>query len=655
MKLTRKIKKITILSSILSTFLLLVIIGIFIFNTSYEKFNKESELIREEYYNKQKELIKYEVYRAYDYIQYYKDKTEKRLKKEMKNRVYEAHSMILNMYENNKDKSKEEIEKMIKDALKDVRFNEGQGYYFITRLDGTGIVYYPNGKPQNGNLLNVQDSEGRYVIKDMINIAKTSKEGFYEYTWTKPNKGENQYRKISFVKYFEPLDIYIGTGTYMNYMEKIVKKEVLDRVSKIRYGNDGYIFVTNYDGMALVFAQEEYLGKNVSHIRDVNGINIHNEQVKLINASGEGFVEYCWPKPNVKGIYPKITFVKGFDEWKWIFGSGAYVDEIENTIKMKKINLREEIKSNIIGITLIIFLIGGLIVSIQLYSLKRAEQAIIEEEKLYEILTNLSEDGIFILEPYGKIIESNHKGLEMISCSEQDVIKLNFKELMEEPLFKDSITKISKETYLKSKHNELIPVELHIKSIELNRKNKFIAYVRDLTKRRIYEETLKEMATIDELTEVYNRRFIINQLRLEIEKIKEIDSKVSLVLLDIDGFKRINDTYGHIFGDKILKILARTFKDNLREIDFIGRYGGEEFIVLLSNTDRIAALKIIERIKNICINLKWEYENVKTTFSAGIIEINSTNNNEDIMYYINEVDKLLYKAKKNGRNRIEII
>ncbi len=624
---------------------------------SYIRFNKDAELLREEYYKEQRTLIKDEIYRVYEDIEYYKSKTEERLKKEVKNRVYEAISITNNIYEKNKDKTQVEIEKLIKDALRNIRFNNGNGYYFANRLDGTGVINSPSPKLEGDDLLSYKNSDGVYVLKDMFQLIKKHGEGFYEYTWTKPDIIGNKYRKISYIKYFEPLNIYLGTGLYIDDVEEIVKKEILDRISKMTYRNDGYIFVTTYDGTALVFAQEELIGKDVSNIKDINGVEIHNEEKKVINAFGEGFVEYVWTKPKMEGVYHKITFVKGIDDWKWIIGTGAYIDEIEKKIEIKKVQLEQDIETTIFKITVILSLIGMIVTCIQVYLLKWAEQAMKEEEKIYEILTNLSEDGIFILEPNGKIIEANQKGLEMISYSKYEVSKLNFKNLINAPFFKETITEISKETYLEDKNKEVMPIDLHIKSIEINRKMKFIAYARDLTKRRLYEDALKQKAITDDLTNVYNRRFIVTQLKSEIEIVKEMGISTSLVLLDIDKFKTLNDTYGHIFGDTVLKELCKIFKDNLRSSDFIGRYGGEEFIILLPNTQKKLALKIIERIKDSFSNLKWkEDEALNITFSAGIVEIDSknTDNSKNVIDYIEQVDKLLYKAKENGRNRIEV-
>lgn len=655
MKFTSKVKRISIFSSMISLILIIIIMGSSVFYFSHERFKEEAKELREEYYSEQMNLIKNEIYKTYDYVQYSKSKTKERLEKEIKKDIYEIHEIVRNIYENNKNKSKEEIEGIIRDTLRDIKSKEESEYYFAIKLDGTAVLYPVQPEIEGVNFLTLEDQKFKHPVEEMTEFVKSRGEGFYEYMWTKPNEKGNKHKKISFIKYFEPLDMYLGTGLYIDDVEEEVKKEVLDRISKIRYENDGYLFVTNYEGKALVFAQEQLIGRDVSHIKDINNVEIHNEEMKVINAEGEGFIRYVWPKPNKDGVYPKITFVKGIDEWKWILGTGAYVDEIEKTIEMKKSNILKEVKVRILNASLILLLIGGIIILIEVYLLKRAEEAIKAEEKIYEILTNLSEDGIFILEPHGKILDANKKGLEMLFSSKRNLSELNFKDLIKESLFENKITEVSKETYLKSKGNEKMPVELHIKSIEVNKKNIFIAYVRDLTKRKFYEEILKQRAIIDELTSVYNRRFIINQLKCEIEKVNETGNSISLVLFDIDKFKNVNDTYGHVFGDKVLKVLCKTFKDNLRDIDFIGRYGGEEFMVLLPDTDRYSALKIIKDIKDIFISLKWEEDdNLKITFSAGILEINIDNSKENITDYIKEVDGLLYRAKENGRNRIEM-
>ncbi|WP_105615831.1 cache domain-containing protein [Vallitalea okinawensis] len=653
MKFTSRLKKISLLSSIISIIIIVIIVGSFIFQISHADFVRELETIKESYYNEQKKLIQNEVSKAYDYIDYQKSKTEDRLKTEIQDRVNEAHSVATNIYNNNLDKTDVELERMIINALSAIRFNDGNGYYFIGGLDGKMILFPVKPELENQDLLEVQDSNGNFVIKDMITLVNTHGEGFYEYYWAKPSNQLDNNKKISFIKYFEPLNVFIGSGLYIADLEQIVKKEVMDMIADMRYENDGYFFLTTYDGQALVFAQEEYIGKDVSHIKDVNGISIHNEEIKVIDAHGEGYIEYMWEKPNVDGFYPKITFVKGITDWEWVLGTGVYVDDIEETIENKKLMRKKEIESSIIFIAIVISLSGFGVVFVQLFLLRKAEQAIKAEERLYEILTNLSEDGIFILEPNGKVIESNIKGVQMLTGGKENFIQLNFKDMITEIFPEDKICEISKETHLRTNDDNLMPVEIHIKSIELDRANKYIAYLRDLTSRKLYEETLKEMAITDELTHVYNRRFIIDQLQSEIDRVQRLSDPFTIVMVDLDKFKMVNDTYGHVFGDEVLKVLTMIFKDHLRKIDFVGRYGGEEFIIILPGTNKESACKTIQRIKEIFKCYQWVHQDLMITFSAGAVEINRSNCNEDVMTYINQADQLLYKAKQNGRDRIE--
>ena len=150
----------------------------------------------------------------------------------------------------------------------------------------------------------------------------------------------------------------------------------------------------------------------------------------------------------------------------------------------------------------------------------------------------------------------------------------------------------------------------------------------------------KKKLEIDSLTNVNNRFFLENSL----PKIFDLYSKRSIAMLDIDFFKKINDTYGHQYGDKILKDFAEIIKESIRKTDIVIRYGGEEFLIFFPNTSKkealIALLKIKKRLKN---------SNYKYTFSGGIADEGS--NLEEM---IELADKRLYKAKNSGRDKIVI-
>ena len=120
-------------------------------------------------------------------------------------------------------------------------------------------------------------------------------------------------------------------------------------------------------------------------------------------------------------------------------------------------------------------------------------------------------------------------------------------------------------------------------------------------------------------------------------------------MIDIDNFKSFNDTYGHPFGDEVLIKLVSTFEEKIRKTDAVGRYGGEEFLIVLNHTDISGAAEVVERIRSSVENLKWNHKDVKITISVGVYQ----RNNEDTSLLISKADQLLLKAKKNGKNRIE--
>jgi diguanylate cyclase (GGDEF)-like protein len=120
-------------------------------------------------------------------------------------------------------------------------------------------------------------------------------------------------------------------------------------------------------------------------------------------------------------------------------------------------------------------------------------------------------------------------------------------------------------------------------------------------------------------------------------------------MLDIDHFKAINDTYGHQIGDTTLVAVSQLIKDNLRDIDHVGRYGGEEFIVILPQTGLDNAYITAQRIRRAIESARFHEGKIKMTVSGGVVEFKE----ESALILIGKADELLYKAKQNGRNRIE--
>ncbi len=168
-------------------------------------------------------------------------------------------------------------------------------------------------------------------------------------------------------------------------------------------------------------------------------------------------------------------------------------------------------------------------------------------------------------------------------------------------------------------------------------------------------EKINNLALKDALTGVYNRRYINEKLPIDLMTTAASDISLSVIMIDIDHYKLVNDTYGHLVGDTVLKILAETIQSCIkRETDWVARYGGEEFFICLPGAQLPKAVEIAENIRKAIEDrmIKVGTEEIRVTASFGVSSNKYTkdSNFEDV---IDEADRKLYRAKKNGRNRVE--
>lgn len=167
-------------------------------------------------------------------------------------------------------------------------------------------------------------------------------------------------------------------------------------------------------------------------------------------------------------------------------------------------------------------------------------------------------------------------------------------------------------------------------------------------------QKMHEMATIDSLTGIYNRLYFQERLREEFESAKRENYDLSLAIMDIDHFKRFNDTFGHLFGDKVLHHIANLMKKSLRSGDMIARYGGEEFVILLPRTGIKEAYDKVERLRNIISKtvIKDELVAASVTVSFGVSSYPENSKRESEL--LKMADNALYEAKESGRNCVRI-
>ncbi len=165
-------------------------------------------------------------------------------------------------------------------------------------------------------------------------------------------------------------------------------------------------------------------------------------------------------------------------------------------------------------------------------------------------------------------------------------------------------------------------------------------------------KTLEQISIHDGLTALYNRAYVENQISLEFNKARRYGNVFSLIFFDIDKFKRVNDTYGHLAGDQVLKNVSDVISDQLRDSDVLGRYGGEEFLILASETDGNGAIILAERLREAIEETyaRFEEKEICVTISLGVVAYKNGMKNH--LQMIHEADIALYHSKTHGRNAV---
>ncbi len=234
------------------------------------------------------------------------------------------------------------------------------------------------------------------------------------------------------------------------------------------------------------------------------------------------------------------------------------------------------------------------------------------------------------------------KSISMIKHPEQDrkIIKDLWKNILNKRVWVGNIKNKKKSGEEYWLEQTIIP------KLDEDKKNidSFLSISVDITAKM----ELEKMASIDKLTDIYNRRMIDQFLQVEIEIASRHNEELSLMIIDIDHFKHVNDNYGHLVGDMVLSQLSKIISDNLRNSDIFGRYGGEEFLIICPKTNKDGAFILAEKLRIIVNDFTFDEVGHKTV-SIGIAEFQT---NDTIETLFKKADEALYEAKNSGRNRV---
>ena len=288
---------------------------------------------------------------------------------------------------------------------------------------------------------------------------------------------------------------------------------------------------------------------------------------------------------------------------------------------------------------------------------RQIEESLRENEAYLKAIIASIQAGVMVIDAEKhEIVDANETACELIGVSKEDLIgKICHEYVCPAEKGKCPITDLKQvvdnsERLLINTQGKKIPIIKTVVPITMKNRTYLLESFIDITDRKQMDEQIQKLATTDSLTQALNRTKFEDILLTELERSKRYHQPLSMILFDIDHFKVINDTYGHIIGDYVLMTLAHIVKENLRAIDSLARWGGEEFIILAPGTNIDKAHILAERIREAIERYKFEYVG-KVTISSGVTEF-SMNDTKDS--FIKRADDTMYKAKKKGRNRVEV-
>lgn len=345
-----------------------IVINFVIFLQNEQNYKVDLESYKENFINTHRQIVKAQVDKTYNDILSERKNTEMHLKEKLRNRVLEAYSIINNIYEKYKHEGKEKTISLIKEALRDIRFNNGRGYYYVFDNKANNVLHPIKPHLEGTSLIEFQDSRGSYIFKKLIREQKVNQELFSTIYWVKPNDLKKEYKKINFTMKFEELNLIVGTGEYLDDFTKELKEHILkDHIQKSTYSKNGYVFVVDYEGEYLAHIKKEYIGLNRINLKDRNDFMITKELIKTAK-SGDGYISYIATiMPETGKPAKKTTYAKGLDDWNWVIASGFYEKEMLTYLNKKEKELKQMqedylTKTILISFAVTIFLI--IIVSI---------------------------------------------------------------------------------------------------------------------------------------------------------------------------------------------------------------------------------------------------------------------------------------------------
>ncbi len=308
-------------------------------------------------------------------------------------------------------------------------------------------------------------------------------------------------------------------------------------------------------------------------------------------------------------------------------------------------------------------------ISSDITTLKQQEAALQESEKRFHSTFASAPIGMAIVGLDGHFLQVNEALANILGYTVSQLQRKTFQQItfpddlqldvakfeqLRDGLIKDY--QLEKRYFHKKGNVIWVSLSVSVVRDEADRALYFIAQIQDITERKYLMDRLANQARVDYLTNLSNRRYFMEQAEAELHRALRYETPLAMLMIDIDHFKHINDSYGHKTGDLVLQKLSEMLKHSLREVDVLGRIGGEEFAILLPESKLENAVEVAERLREQVENAKLiedKGEPLRFTVSIGVALLDGKNKTLDSLF--SSADEALYKAKNSGRNCVRVV
>lgn len=473
--------------------------------------------------------------------------------------------------------------------------------------------------------------------------------------------------------------------------ESEIKRMIIDALRPMVWNNgESFIFILDKGGkFALAPTYLRHMeGKSIIDFKDATERFVIREEINTVNTQGDGYLWDTFTRPghDPKMQYKQMAYVKDMGHFDWYMGSSEYLDITTREIEKSSIDILRNINKSATHYFFIVDKKGNDILhpynpeyeGKNLYKISKGEYRTLFKSFLVKADTNSSEFTRYRWKnpqtgkmetklTYVKTIPNTDwvigTGFHIedvdraVEAKKKEPIELNKSEMNRVILlsvffsFLSIIASLFVSMRLK-RHFEMLHSSIKQRNIELSELN---TSLEDRIAKRTEElktahDEMKKIAMTDTLTGIHNRYAFFTIMEIEHEKNNRYESQSSLIMFDLDYFKTINDTYGHDVGDRVLIDVVNKVGECLRKSDTFGRIGGEEFMILLPNTELKGAVDIAERIRRTVSEHTFDPV-ANVTVSMGVVQYRV---DESMESFVKRSDIALYQAKELGRNRIEI-